>query len=160
MTYKEKYKAKLDALKSKRGALMRRGRYIQLYELDRDIAEVERHIAEADAYEESMRPKPLIEIMSREKLDAMGIKPLMVECYLIADFLNAVTYEITDICRRNGLDGVTLVPELRDVIRSTEAFTRRLTKTTPALTELITGNDTLNEALHKKCLGYIQQRLK
>lgn len=147
-------------LYEKRGRLLRSGKYINAIRLADDIENIEKKIAEADAYEEAMKPKPIIELKSREELDAMGIKPLMVECYLIADFLTAVAYEVVDTCERNGLAGVELVPELKEVIEKGEAFTKRLTKTTPDLIDLITNNDTLNEALHKKCLGYIHQRLK
>ena len=90
----------------------------------------------------------------------MGIIPLMIECHLSADFLTGVAYSVVDICKKHGFSDVVLMPDLQDIIKKTEKFASFLAEVSPELCELITNNETLNNAIHKKYLKYIEQRLK
>lgn len=160
MTRFERYKEQLAKLEAKRNMLMRTGRYVDSVRLNQDIIEIEKCIREAEEYEESCRPKPVEEILSEEELHEMGIIPLMIECHLAADFLTGIAYEIVDICKKHGLSDMTFMPGLKDLIEKSEMFASFLTKVSPELRNLVVNNETLNNALHKKCLGYIEQRLK
>ena len=79
MTRKDRYKQKLEQLYEKRSNLMRTGRYIESDQLNRDIDRIKQMIDEADAYEESCKPKPVIDIVGEEELHKSGIIPLMIE---------------------------------------------------------------------------------
>ena len=160
MTRLERYREQLAKLEAKRNMLMRTGRYVNSVRLNQDIIEIEKCIREAEEYEESCRPKPLKEILSEEELHEMGIIPLMIECHLAADFLTGIAYEIVDICKKHGLSDITFMPDLKDLIEKSEMFASFLTKISPELRSLVVNNETLNNALHKKCINYIGQRLK
>lgn len=160
MTRLERYREKLRELENKRSELMRSGHYVQSIALDDDIKEVERLIKEAEDYEETCRPRPLKELVSREKLREMGIIPLMIEAHLAADFLTEVAYMVVEVCKKNGFKDVSLMPDLRELIKKSDMFASFLTKVSPELCDLLVRNETFNASLHKKYVKYIEQRLK
>lgn len=160
MTRKERYKEALDRLEGKRGELLRSGDYVKAASLHKEIEDIKKKIADAEAYEASCKAQPIRDLLTDEQLHSIGIIPLMIECHLIADFLTAVAYEVIDICAANGLEGVTFNTDLRNVLKASECFASFLTTLTPELKELLLRNDTLNLALHKKITSYINQRLE
>lgn len=159
MTRLERYREKLARLEEKRGLLMRSGRYLESNALNADIKDVERAIREAEEYEERCRPRSLKDTVSKEELDEMGIIPLMIVCHLASDFLTGVCYDIVDRCKAHGFTDVRLMPELKEVLSVNNRFASALTEMGPSLSEIITGNETLNEAILKKYITYIEQRL-
>lgn len=144
----------------RRNELMRSGKYLQSNALNGDIKELERLISEAEEYEERCKPKPIKDMVSKQKLDEMGIIPLMIICHLAADFLTQEAYEVVDICKAHGFSDVVLAPDLRDLLKASEKFAGFLTKVSPQLCDLLVRNETFNASLHKKYLKYIEQRLK
>lgn len=128
--------------------------------LNEDIKEVERAIKEAEEYEESCKPKPIRELLTKEEIEEMGIIPLMIECHLAADFLTEVAYMVVDTCKEHGLENISFIPDLRDLIKKSDMFASFLTKVSPELCDLLVRNETFNASLHKKYLKYIEQRLK
>lgn len=159
MTRLERYREKLARLEEKRALLMRSGRYLESNALNDDIKDVERAIREAEEYEERCRPRSLKDTVSKEELDEMGIIPLMIVCHLASDFLTGVCYDIVDRCKAHGFTDVRLMPELKEVLRVNNRFASALTEMGPSLSKIITGNETLNEAILKKYITYIEQRL-
>lgn len=160
MTRLERYKDKLNSLYAQRSKLLRSGRFADSLALNNDIMEVEYLIKKAEDYEEQCDPKPLKDLVSKEELDKMGIIPLMIEAHLAADFLTEVAYMVVEICNANGFRDVSLMPDLKELIKKSELFASFLTKVSPELCDLLVRNETLNEALHKKYKSYINQRLK
>lgn len=160
MTYRERYKKQLDKLERQRRDFLQRGQYIQASKLSADIKHIEELIAEADAYEESTRPRSLSETMTREEIDQTGVIPLLIECHLIADFLTEVVYMITDNLKSIGITNVEFMPILNNLLKDSEKFAGDLAKISPDLCELITNNETFNASLHKKFTKYISQRIK
>lgn len=159
MTRLERYREKLARLEEKRALLMRSGRYLESNALNDDIKDVERAIREAEEYEERCKPRSLKDTVSKEELDEMGIIPLMIVCHLASDFLTGVCYDIVDRCKAHGFTDVRLMPELKEVLRVNNRFASALTEMGPSLSKIITGNETLNEAILKKYITYIEQRL-
>ena len=102
----------------------------------------------------------ILAVLTKQELHEMGIIPLMIECHLAADFLTGLSYMIVDICKEHGFTDVRLMPEIRELLEKCEKFASALAEMSPELKDLIVNNETLNDALHKKCLGYIKQRLK
>ena len=160
MTRLERYRRQLAELEARRGRLLRSGNFVKASALSQDILEIERLIGEAEEYEESMKPRPIRELVTKEKLDEMGIIPLMIECHLVADFLTEISYEIVDICRKEGFEDVRLMPELKELIKRSEVFASFLTSLSPELMNLVVNNETFNASLHKKYVKYIEQRIK
>lgn len=160
MTRLERYKHKLEEFEAKRNRLMRSGKFPEAEALNEDIKVMEGLIREAEAYEESRKPRPIREIVSEEELHEMGIIPLMIECHLVADFLVEVSYMIVERCKAHGLADVSLMPDLMDIIKRTEKFASFIATLSPELRDLIVNNETFNASLHKKYQKYIDQRLK
>lgn len=102
----------------------------------------------------------ILAVLTKQEPHEMGIIPLMIECHLAADFLTGLSYMIVDICKEHGFTDVRLMPEIRELLDKCEKFANALTEMCPELKDLIVNNETLNDALHKKYLGYIKQRLK
>ncbi len=123
-----------------------------------------RSFAEASMVAHALRVPPheleILAVLAKQELHEMGIIPLMIECHLAADFLTGLSYMIVDICKKHGFSDVALMPEIREFLEKCEKFANALAEMGPELKDLIVNNETLNDALHKKCLGYIKQRLK
>lgn len=160
MTKLERYKEQLRRLEEKRGRLLRSGNLVKAASLHIEIENVQKLIKQVEDYEEWCKPKPVRDLFSDEELQEMNIIPLMIECHLIADLLTAITYEIVDKLRNHGFESVYFSKDLEDVIKKSEFFAGFLTSLTPELRDLLLQNDTLNEALHKKIVNYMNQRLK
>lgn len=156
----ERYREQLAKLDEKRIRLLRSGRYLESSNLSNDMREIEMLIRQAEEYEEATKPRQIKDIVSEDELHEMGIIPLMIECHLIADMLVGVSYEIVDICKKHGFEQVSFMDDLKNALKANEVFSTFLTKLSPELCNLLISNDTLNEALHKKYLSYIKQRLK
>lgn len=160
MTRLERHQAKLEQFQRRYQDLLNTGQYIKAQLLGKDIRELEKAIQEARAYEEAMRPRPISELFTPQQLQQMGIIPLIVECHLVADFLCEVTYMIIDTCKEYGIDGISIFPDLKAILKNSEAFASRLATVSADLEDLITRNETFNASLHRKYLRYIEQRLK
>lgn len=160
MTRYERYREQLAKLEEKRSSLMRSGRFVDSFALNEDIKEVERAIAQAEEYERLKSPQPIKEVLSEEELHEMGIIPLIIECHLVADFLTEVSYMVVDICKNHGLSDISLMPDLKEIIKKTDKFASFLTGVSPELSDLLVRNETFNTSLHKKYVKYIEQRLK
>lgn len=160
MTRLERYREKLRKLENKRNELIRSGRYVQSVALNDEIKNVERLIKEAEEYEESCKPKPIGELLTKEEIDDMGIIPLMIECHLAADFLTEVAYMVLDTCKEHGLENVSFMSDLRELIKKSDMFASFLTKVSPDLCDMLVRNETFNVGLHKRYLKYIERRLK
>lgn len=139
---------------------MRTGRYIESDQLNRDIDRIKQMIDEADAYEESCKPKPVIDIVGEEELHKSGIIPLMIECHLIADFLIEVSYMVKDKCKELGLTGLKFTDELEYILQKSNIFAEELITLCPEDGKILLRNETFNASLHKKYMKYMEQRLK
>lgn len=159
MTRLERYKEKLEELKAKRSMFIKTGNLVKACSMNESIQEVEKSIKEAEEYEESCKAKAIRELVSDEELHQMGIIPLMIECHLIADLLVDASYMIVDICKKYGFQDVSLMPDLKDLIKRADCFASFLTTLSPELCDILVRNDTLNTSLHKKYQKYIAQRL-
>lgn len=160
MTRLEIYKERLDKLYVKKDQLNKAGKYIQANNLHKDILEIEKLIKEAEEYEEACKPRPVVDMVSQEELNQMGIIPLMIECHLIADMLTEVSYMIADKFKEYGFQEIEFMPELQDIIKKSDKFASFLTDMSEELKGLLVRNETLNASLHKKYTNYIEQRLK
>lgn len=156
MTRLERHKEKLAALEAKRNQMMRQGRYPQMQELEEDLKEIRKLIAEAEEYE----AKPIKELLTMDEIHASGIMPLIMECHLAADYLNDCAYMLKERIRSLGFNAVSLVPEMKEILKKSEAFASILCKKNKQLSDMLIDNDTLLSALHKKTLSYIEQRMK
>lgn len=149
-----RYKDRLVKLEERRNILMRAGKYIQSMELNRDIEDVRKLIA---AEEDYLKPKPLKELVSKEQADE--VTNIIIECHLAADYLTAMAYEIKDWFDKNGLIPHSVIPELNQIVKLSESFAGSVCKVNPNLRDMMINNDTLIEALHKKCQTYIKRNL-
>ncbi len=153
MTRLERYKEQLAKLEHKRGEFMRRGKYMEMQRLAADIDEVKRLISEAE-------PKPVTELFSPEQLRESGLVPAIVEVHLAADYLAACCYTVEDIVKKLGGVPVSVIPELKEINKKSNAFCSFLYEKDEDLRNLITDDETLMNALHKKSLSYMNQRLR
>ena len=153
MTRLERYKEQLAKLEHKRGEFMRRGKYMEMQRLAADIDEVKRLISEAE-------PKPVTELFSPEQLRESGLVPAIVEVHLAADYLAACCYTVEDIVKKLRGVPVSVIPELKEIIKKSNAFCSFLYEKDEDLRNLITDDETLMNALHKKSLSYMNQRLR
>lgn len=157
MTRLERYQKKLEKLKQKEKELFRSGKYVQSMALKKDIDEIQSMIEEQRKYYE---PRPILDFMSREEIDKMGIIPLIVEAHLVADFLTEICYMVVDICKSHGLSEVSFVPEIKDILKKSDRFASFLSGMEGNLPELLARNETFNASLHKKYQNYIITRMK
>ncbi len=156
MTRLDRYKAKLATLEARRAQLMRQGKYPQMQQLDADLQEVRTLIADAEEYE----AKPIRELLTEDEIHQSGLIPLLLECHLAADFLTDCTTILMERIKALGFRAVTLVPDMKEIIRKSDAFASILCTKGELLSDLLTDNETLLSAMHKKTLSYIEQRMQ
>lgn len=152
MTRLERYKQKLAELEAKRNQFMRQGKYVQMQHLDADLAELRRLIAEAE-------PKPVTELFTHEQIREAGLIPAVIEVHLAADYLAACCYTVEDVVKKLGGMAVSVIPELKEIIRKSNEFCSFLYEKDEDLKNLIMDDETLMNALHKKTMSYMSQRL-
>lgn len=150
-----KFRRQVAELERRHALLLKQGRIVQALALRRDIDNVQKMI---DAEEEARKPKPIQDLIPKDKLAESGLVELMIECHLIADFLNAVVYEIIDKVDEFGYSVHNVAPELREIADKTQKFASYMCTKDENLSDMMTDNETLINALHKKTLSYIQQR--
>lgn len=149
-----KYERKLQKLEALRSEYLRTGRYLESVRLNQDIEKVRKLLEHEKRYE----PQPLKDLITPEKTkEAVA---LIVECHLAADFLTATAYALKDWFKAQRLVAISVIPEIEEIIKKSEAFASALCKVNPNLSNLMTENEALMNALHKKTLSYIGQRLK
>ncbi len=161
MTRLERYRSQLAELEMKRNNLARSGNLVKATAMTQDIQKVEALIRQAEEYEEAMKPKPLGDVITKEELDKTGIILLIIECHLISDMLVEVAYMIVDRCKEVGIAEVSFMDDLKNAIKANRKFAEFLTEVKSedtVLSDLLTDNGTLNQALHKKYVSYIAQR--
>lgn len=148
----EYYKGKLANLEERRNALMRAGNYKASMRLNQDIEEVRRLINESE-------PKPVTELFTHEQIRESGLVPAVLEVHLAADYLAACCYTVEDIVKQLGGVAVTVIPELKEILSRANKFCEFLYTKGEDLESLIENNESLLEALHKKTMSYIKQRV-
>lgn len=154
MTRIERYRQKIRELEATRSRLMRQGKYVQMHRLDEDIKEVKCLVEEAERYE----AKPIKELLTEDQIHEAGIIPMIMECHLAADYLTDCAYNLSDSIKELGFNPVSLIPEMKEIIEKSNAFASILCKKNQTLSDMLTENDTLLAALHKKTQSYIMQR--
>lgn len=153
----ESCKKKLALLEAKRNNFMRQGKYASMQALEEDIKAAKRLIEKEEEYR---RPKPIHELMSHEKIVESGIMVAMMECNLAADYLTDCAFALKDIISKLGLQATTVMPELDEIIKKSNAFASMLlVSNNEHLKSMLIDNDTLISALHKKTMKYIEQRI-
>lgn len=155
MTRLERYKQRLANLEYRRNQSMRQGKYMQMQSLNNEIENVRKLIADAEEYS----ARPMKELFTREQIHESGMIPMLMECYLASDFLNDCVFELKQILKKLGVHAVTIVPEIEEIIKKSESFASSLCAINKEFSDFMTDNDTLIEALHKKTLSYIKQRM-
>lgn len=153
----EEYKRDLAELERQHSVLLRTGNLVKAMNLSSEISRVKKMIAEE---EERRRPKPITELITGEQLRASNLIPLLIETYLAMDFVNDCVYNVIDNANSMGLDIVRIAPELSDIKEKSQTFASFLCKQSQFLSDLMTDNETLINALHKKTRSYIEQRSK
>lgn len=156
MTRLERYKQKLEEIKAKRNRLLRSYNLVKASALNAEIEEIEKLIGEAEQYE----AKPIRELLTREQIQESGFVAALIECHIAADFLAYCTYNVEDILKRFGMHAVTMLPDLKEIRKRCDDFAARMYGMNEDLDNLITDDETLMEAMHKKACSYITQRLK
>ena len=145
----------LEQLKRRRSQYLRESRYLELQKLDNDIRTLEDKIEESRYY----ASQPIRQLISKEEAINSGLIACIIECHLAADFLTDCCYNLKQILSRHGLVAKSLVPEMDEIrIISDRIASQLCTYGNDNLTSLMTDNDTLLSALHKKTLSYIEQR--
>lgn len=151
----EEYRRDLAELEKRHSWLLRTGRLVQAMNLSSEISKVRKMIAEE---EERRKPKPITELITGEQLRASNLIPLLIETYLAMDYVNDCVYNVIDNANSMGLDIVNIAPELSDIRDKSQTFASFLCKQNQFLSELMTDNEFLIAALHKKTRSYIEQR--
>lgn len=146
------YKSKLADLEERRNALMRAGNYKASMRLNEDIEEIRRRIEEAE-------PKLVTELFTHEQLRNSGLVLAVIEAYLATDYLAACCYTIEDIVKQLGGVPVTIIPELKEIQNRANKFCEYLYTKGDDMDTLMSEDDTLMNALHKKTMSYIEQRV-
>lgn len=137
--------------------MLRSGRLVQAMNLSSEISKVKKMIAEE---EERRRPKPIMELITGEQLRASNLIPLLIETYLAMDYVNDCVYNVIDNANSMGLNIVNIAPELSDIRDKSQTFASFLCKQSQFLSHMMTDNEFLIAALHKKTRSYIEQRSK
>ena len=150
------YRNKLTQLKERRAKLLRKGRLAEANALNEDITVIERQI---DDYEESLRPRPLSQVLTDDQIQESDIINKMMEAHLAADYLADCAFVLRDTFKKLNIEVDQLMQPMDELIKKAETFAA-LMACTNDLTEILVSNDTLIEALRKKVRTYISQRNK
>lgn len=153
----EEFKRDLAELERRHTWLLRHGQLVTAMNVATEINKIRKIIAEE---EERRRPKPVTELISGEELRVSNLIPLLIETYLAMDYVNDCVYNVIDNANSIGLDIVHVAPELSDIKEKSETFASFLCKQSKFLSDLMTDNEFLIAALHKKTQSYIEQRSK
>ncbi|MCM1369848.1 MAG: hypothetical protein NC204_05690 [Candidatus Amulumruptor caecigallinarius] len=159
MTFIERQKQALAKLEMKRGILLRSGQYGRLQQLDEDLERVRDLIKQAEKEAEERASRPARDLMNDEKILESGLIPAVIESHLAADYLAACCYNIEDIIDNLGYRATSIVPELKKLIKDANDFAAYMLDKNPNLDDLLIEDETLIQALHKKTLNTIKQRL-
>ena len=154
-------------LEESRGRMLRNGKYIESINLngkiDRmqlEIADLKAKIAEYERIEAESRSKPLREFLETNTIIHTGFVDAMLELVLAADYLTDCAYVVNDKVESFGLKPTTILPEIEQVRGITESIVNNIVnRDIERLTDLITDNETLIDALRRKTRKYIEQRM-
>lgn len=113
----ERYRNQLAELEARRSRLVRKGDLIMATALNNDIRRVEAMIKEVEEYEESIKPKPIKELIPMDKIHESGIIPMIMECHLAADYLTACAYQLSDTIKEMGFNPVSIIPDIEEIIK-------------------------------------------
>lgn len=136
--------------------MLRKGRYVDVQLLDSEIEEVKALIQEAKDYQ----AKPVLELLSREEIQESGLVALMIESHLAADFLADCCFRIEQIFKERGLTAISIVPDIKDLLKRSNIFASILCLKNEDLSSLLIDNEGLIDKLHCDTLAYIKKRLE
>lgn len=156
MTRIERYKDEIRKIEAKQRECVRRCDLLGLQKLNEDLAEAKQKLADAEEY----AAKPLTEFLSREEIQKSNIIPILLECHMAADFLNDCAFLLSKSIEKLGLQPVSILPDLKEILKKSNMFASILCTKGEDLSAILTDNDTLIAALHKKTLSYVEQRMK
>lgn len=156
MTRKQRFEQKLSELEKLRNTLRSQGRFLEVQEYDKKIADVKRNIEICNEYE----AKAVRELLSAKEIEESCLVPLLLEAHLITDVLADVCYRIVDIFKDRGMTAVTLVPEIKDILKRSTIFASILCEKNEELNSLLIDNEQLLHDIHLICQRYIKQRLE
>lgn len=156
MTRLERYEQKLATLEGRRSQMLRKGRYVDVQMLDSEIEEAKALIREAKDYQ----AKPVLELLSREEIQESGLVALLIESHLAADFLADICFRIEQVFKERGLQAVSIVPDIKDLLKRSNIFASILCLKNAELSSLLIDNEDLIGKLHSDTLGYIKERLE
>lgn len=145
---------RIESLRAKEKMYLNHGDYIKAFELRGQIKQA---IKMTEEIEQACGKKPLCELLNRDEL--VKLTPMLLEAHLICDLLCECCYDITDYCKELQLGEFFLLDSLLDIRKRTSEFAGHLTQMTPRVSKLVTDNETLNAALRKKIMKYIEQRI-
>lgn len=145
---------RLAAAEHQRSLLLRTGRYLESMRKNQEIEELRQAIEHEEKF---YTPRPLAEIIT-DVDKRIEIVRMLLELHLAADFVVDCVCGVKDWLNSEGLADISISRELADMKAVHERFASGLCKINDALCALMTDNDTLIEALHKKTLSYIDSR--
>lgn len=157
MTKIEKYKYDIECLEKKYALLIRTGNYVKALSLKSDIANIHRMLED---YKDSIRPKDINEVLTKEQIQQSGLIPALTEIHLVVDYLISCQYALSDICKKYNIGLVDVQANLKDIIGRSDRMVSDLMARNGWLMDMMTDNDTLNDAIHKKISSFIKQHTK
>lgn len=83
---------------------------------------------------------------------------MIMECHLASDYLTDCAYRLSDTIKKMGFNPVSLIPDMEEIIAKSSAFAAILCQKDKYLSDMLTQNETLIDALRKKTMHYIRQR--
>lgn len=156
MTRRQRFEQKLADLEKIRLKLRQQGRFLEVQEYDKKIADMERNIEICKDYE----AKAVREILSDKEIEESCLVPLLLEAHLMSDVLAEVCYNIVDIFKKRGLTALTLVPEIQEILKRSSIFASILCTKNEQLNSLLIDNEKLLHDVHLICQRYIKERME
>lgn len=151
-TTREKLQQQLDALERKRALLMR-GRFVATPAISRmqtQINEIKSEIARLD--------RDAVERLALSKAPVDDVLQI-IAIPLLADVLNDVVAGVDETLRRNGCQGTIFSMYTSQIKRAALAMVDTLSQTEEGLPLLLEVDDSLVDAINKKTMSFIKQRL-
>lgn len=155
MTRLERFERQLEILEARRRKFLGAGQYVKAIALGKDLEKIREEI---DGMRKAITPRPLSEVLPQETIDKSGIMDVITEIHLAVDYLTDLQYRFVDVCEECRIEIGSLRDPLKEVVRHNNEFVSYLMEKNEWLERVMTDNDTLNEALHKKMASYIKQR--
>lgn len=152
----KRLKERLSDLEAQRYQNIKNGRYV-MPALDKKIALVKAAIEDEEAY----LPKKISDLIPEEVLKSENFNTKLIKVHIAADYLCDCAMESREVFEKLGLEEHYLLPLVRDIEKKAADYAAIVCHPQyVGLSEFMTTNEQLIDAMHGEVNNYIHKKLK